>query len=99
MTMSEAAIRYDKAPEVDVDSIPLDKLNVAQPELFRTNSFWPYFARLRREAPVHYCAESEYGPHWSVTKYNDIMAVDPNHPVYSSRSEERRLGKECVSTS
>ena len=57
--------------------IPLDKINVSQPELFRTNSFWPYFERLRREDPVHYCAESDYGPFLvDHQTYNDIMAVD-----------------------
>src|SRR5207342_2162253 len=30
--------------------------------------------------------ESDYGPYWSVTKYNDIMAVDTNHQVYSSEA-------------
>jgi cytochrome P450 len=84
--MSEAAIRYDIQPEVDAYAIPLDKINVGDPELFRTNTFWPYFERLRREDPVHYCADSEFGPYWSVTKYNDIMAVDTNHQVYSSEA-------------
>jgi cytochrome P450 len=78
--MSAHAIDARKA----VYDIPLDKLNVAQPELFRTDSFWPYFERLRREDPVHYCADSEYGPYWSVTKYQDIMQVDTSHAVYSS---------------
>jgi cytochrome P450 len=45
---------------------------------------WPYFERLRKEEPVHFCAESEFGPYWSITKYNDIMAVDTNHQVFSS---------------
>jgi cytochrome P450 len=72
-----------RSPAYDM---PLDKINVSQPELFRTNSFWPYFERLRREDPVHYCAESDYGPYWSVTKYNDIMSVDTNHQVYSSEA-------------
>src|SRR5580765_1167086 len=72
-----------RSPAYDM---PLDKINVSQPELFRTNSFWPYFERLRREDPVHYCAESDYGPYWSVTKYNDIMAVDTNHQAYSSEA-------------
>ncbi len=66
--------------------VPLDKINVSNPELFRTNSFWPYFERLRAEDPVHYCAESDYGPYWSVTKYNDIMAVDTNHQTFSSEA-------------
>jgi len=66
--------------------MPLDRINVSQPELFRTNAFWPYFERLRREDPVHFCAQSDYGPYWSVTKYNDIMAVDTNHQVFSSEA-------------
>ena len=45
---------------------------------------WPYFERLRKEDPVHYCAEHEFGPYWSVTKYKDIMAVDTNHEAFSS---------------
>jgi len=68
------------------DSLPLEAINVAQPALFASDTHWPYFARLRRDAPVHYCAEHEFGPYWSVTRYNDIMAVDTNHPVFSSES-------------
>jgi len=33
---------------------------------------------------VHYCKESAYGPYWSVTKFNDIVAIDTNHKVFSS---------------
>jgi cytochrome P450 len=65
-------------------ALPLDKLNVAQPILFQTNTMWPYFERLRREEPVHFCTESDFGSYWSITKYNDIMAVDTNHQVFSS---------------
>ena len=70
----------------DPYSIPLAQLNPAQPALFQADRHWAYFERLRREAPVHYTAESEFGPYWSVTKYKDIMAVDTNHQVYSSLS-------------
>jgi cytochrome P450 len=65
-------------------SIPLAEINVADPELFRTDTMWPYFERLRKEEPVHYQAEHEFGPYWSVTKYNDIMAIDTNHADFSS---------------
>jgi cytochrome P450 len=75
--------RENASPAYDV---PLDKINVADPELFRSNTFGPYFERLRAEDPVHLCPESDYGPYWSVTKYNDIMAVDTNHQVYSSEA-------------
>ncbi len=65
-------------------AIPLDKIDMSQGHLFQTDTHWPYFERLRAEAPVHYCADSEFGPYWSVTKYNDIMTVDTNHEIYSS---------------
>ena len=63
---------------------PLETLDPAQPALFEADAVLPYFERLRAEDPVHYTAESEYGPYWSITKYNDIMAVDTNHQVFSS---------------
>jgi cytochrome P450 len=65
-------------------STPLEDLHPGDPELFLHDAFWPYFERLRREAPVHWCRDSEYGPYWSVTRYQDIMAVDTNHAVFSS---------------
>jgi cytochrome P450 len=65
-------------------STPLADFDVANPELFKTDTFWPYFDRLRREEPVHYCKDSMFGPYWSVTKYNDIMDVETNHSVFSS---------------
>jgi cytochrome P450 len=63
---------------------PLADLNPGDPELFRTDTHWPYFERLRAEDPVHWCRDSEFGPYWSVTRYQDIMAVDTNHHVFSS---------------
>ncbi len=63
---------------------PLEGLNPADAERFRDNTFWAVFDRLRKEDPVHYTAEHEFGPYWSITKYNDIMAVDTNHEAFSS---------------
>ncbi len=67
-------------------SVPLDKIDVSNPDLFVNDTVGEYFARLRKEDPVHYCAESAYGPYWSITKYRDIMAVDTNHKVFSSEA-------------
>lgn len=66
--------------------LPLDDLNVAQPELFQADAHWAYFERLRNEAPIHYCRESHYGPYWSVSRYKDILAVDTDHRRFSSAS-------------
>jgi cytochrome P450 len=63
----------------------LARLDVSRVERFAANSHWPLFARLRREAPVHYCAESAYGPYWSITRLTDIIAIEKAHNVFSSR--------------
>ncbi len=42
-------------------SIPLDEIDVSHPDLWRTDSHWPYLERLRREDPVHYCRDSLVG--------------------------------------
>lgn len=73
----------------EVAGIPLAELDVARPSLFQSDKVGVFFERLRREDPVHFCAESSYGPYWSITKFNDIMAVDTNHKVFSS---EAKLG-------
>jgi len=70
----------------DAETIALDEIDVSHPELWRTDSHWPYFERLRREDPVHYCRGSLFGPYWSITRFNDIMAVDTNHQVFSSEA-------------
>ena len=67
-------------------SIPLDELDVSDPALFQNDTIHDYFARLRREDPVHYCSKSRVGAYWSITKYNHIMQVDTNHQVFSSEA-------------
>ena len=62
----------------------LDLLNVADPQNFVDGSVFELFEKLRREDPVHFCANSPYGPYWSVTRYEDIMTVDTSHHIYSS---------------
>ncbi|MBX3496592.1 MAG: cytochrome P450 [Parvibaculum sp.] len=80
------ALASATAKATEADSLPLDRIDVSRAELFERNVEGDYFARLRREDPVHYCAESAYGPYWSITKYKDIMAVDTNHQVFSSEA-------------
>jgi cytochrome P450 len=65
-------------------STPLDKIDVSDPRLYYNDTWYPYFERLRREDPVHYCAQSTFGPYWSVTKYRDIMEVETHHKLFSS---------------
>ena len=73
-------------PTSDAWSMPLEAIDVSRPELYQRDAMWPYFARLRREDPVHWCPDSAYGPYWSVTKYRDIMKIEANHGIYSSEA-------------
>jgi cytochrome P450 len=68
----------------DPYSIPLDQIDVADAELFETDTLWGYFERLRKEDPVHYCSDSEFGPYWSITKFDDIVTVEKQPEIYSS---------------
>lgn len=74
-------------PATDPYSIPLDAIDVSDPQIYQDDVWHPYFERLRREDPVHFCPDSRYGPYWAVTKYKDIMHVEVNHGTYSSASE------------
>jgi cytochrome P450 len=71
-------------PREDAYAIPLDRIDVSQPRLYQDDIWYPYFERLRREDPVHWCENGVYGSYWSVTKYKDIMQVDTSQKIYSS---------------
>jgi cytochrome P450 len=85
--MSESASHLSLSKgqaQADPYSVPLEEINPADGELFETDTLWGYFERLRKEDPVHYCAESIDGPYWSITKYEDIVYVEKNPELFSS---------------
>ena len=82
--MADGATDFQKDARAQAYAMPLDQIDLSDASRFRDNTMMHYFERIRAEDPVHYTAESEHGPYWSVTKYNDIMAVDTNHGVFSS---------------
>ncbi len=47
----------------------------------------PYFERLRRDDPVHFCEEHEFGPYWSETRHADLLAVSADHTTFSSEGD------------
>ena len=69
------------------NSVPLSEIDVSKPDLFRDDTWRPWFDRLRKEAPVHYLADSVNGPFWSVSSHKLIKEVDGNNEVFSSSSE------------
>ena len=82
ITIAETAAQ--EAARARAFSLPLTEFDPGAPELFRSDTHWPYFDRLRREDPVHYCKDSMFGPYWSVTRYSDIMDIETNHTAFSS---------------
>jgi len=79
------AVKPESGAELsEAYATPLAELNPANIERFQNDTIWPVFERLRREDPVHFTADSEFGPYWSVTRWEDIMAVDTDHEGFSS---------------
>ncbi len=73
-------------PRVAAYATPLEDFDVSRARLFQTDAQGPFFERLRNEDPVHYCRQSNGGPYWSITKYNDIRRIDSDHQSFSSDS-------------
>ncbi len=76
--------KLDSWVEVNPYDVPLDKFNMSRPELYEANVHEAWFERLRKEDPVHFCAESKVGSFWSITRFEDIKTVDTNHKIFSS---------------
>lgn len=78
-----------KAHETSAESlargVSLDQLDIGDIRRFSEGSHIPLFARLRREHPVHFCADSPFGPYWSITRATDIKAINADHRRFSSR--------------
>ncbi len=77
--MSES-IQQARAPSDQT----LETLDVSDPGLFEHDTWHEVFARLRAEDPVHYQADSPFGPFWSVTTFEDIQYVDKHFEIFSS---------------
>ena len=80
--MADTARLQDSIP--DPWTLDLDEIDMSRAELYEANAHGEYFRRLRRDAPVHFCKDSAFGPFWSITKFHDIVAVDSDHKRFSS---------------
>ena len=69
---------------VDPHTAALEDFDMSDPRLYEQDVWRPYFARLRAEDPVHFQAESPFGPFWSITRFKDIIEVDTNFQDFSS---------------
>ena len=79
MEMAEIGADVPSANELTIEQI-----NPHNPYLFLEDRWQDHFARLRAEDPVHLNELETSGRYWSVTKYEDVRAVDGDWETYSS---------------
>jgi cytochrome P450 len=68
----------------------LDSVDLADPAVWDDGPPYELFARMQREAPVHFSPQKnapEEGGFWSITRFDDIRTVSRDHKTFSS---ERR---------
>ena len=70
--------------DIDPYSVDIDKINPANNDWFGKNLDIDVFKRLREESPVHFTEDSQAGPYWSISGYEDVKAIDMNHKTFSS---------------
>ena len=75
---------FVEKPIPPVEDVELADIDLSNPFLYRQGRWQSYYERLRNEAPVHFQPNSAFGPFWSVTRHEDIIAVDKNHEVFSA---------------
>ena len=68
----------------DYRGIDITELDVSDPRMFQHDYWHDLFTRLREESPVHFQPESPAGPFWSVTRYEDIVAIERDTDTFSS---------------
>ena len=66
--------------------VPIEEVNPLNAHLFLEDRWQEHFARLRAENPVHFNELETSGRYWSITKYDDVRAVDGDWETYSSAS-------------
>ena len=69
-----------------VQAATADPFDVSRAELFRDDVWRAPFATLRRDDPIHYTADSAFGPYWSVTTYQPIVHIESLPDIFSSEA-------------
>jgi cytochrome P450 len=64
-----------------------DMFDMSRAELYSEDRWQEPFRKLRAEAPIHYVAESRFGPYWSVSTYKPIVQIESLPKIFSSSWE------------
>ena len=79
--MEQAIFSGDVGEAADLS---LEEINPLNPHLFREHRWHEHFARLRAEDPVHFNELGSSGRYWSITKWEDVRAIDGDWHRFSS---------------
>ena len=79
-TQKKWGLKDDITPQ----NVSIENINPGNNDWFSRNQEFEVFERLRKESPVHYTEDSQFGSYWSVTSYEDIKAIDMDHERFSS---------------
>lgn len=64
--------------------VAVEQLDLSDHRLPNSGFQLDYYKRIREEDPVHFLADSKFGPYWSITTYEDLQEVESNPDIYSS---------------
>ena len=81
---AEVKARWQIAPETMPEDVPLETLDPGNGDWCEQDKELAVLRRLRNEAPVHFIEESQFGPYWSVTRFEDVKYVDTHQDLFSS---------------
>jgi cytochrome P450 len=70
----------------------LDEIDIHSTHLLATRGYpWDEWARLRRDAPVHWYERDDIEPFWAVTRYDDVKFVGANDSLFCNSGPRLRL--------
>jgi hypothetical protein len=72
--------------DVDPKRCSIDQIDVSDSRLYQSDTWQPYFSRLRQEDPVHFSSNDLFGDFWSVTKFDDIVSGGYGPPYFLVRA-------------
>ncbi|MBL6899744.1 MAG: cytochrome P450 [SAR86 cluster bacterium] len=81
---AETQKKWGLKDDITPQNVPIENINPGNNDWFSRNQELEVFERLRKESPVHYTEDSQFGSYWSVTSYEDIKAIDMDHERFSS---------------
>lgn len=81
---AEVKAKWRIAQETRPEDVPLDCLDPGNGDWFEQDKELAVFERLRAEAPVHFTEDSQFGPYWSMTRFEEVKYVDTHQELFSS---------------